>query len=195
MTKRRRAPAVLQLKITLAETDPVVWRRVLVHSDTTLHGLHRAIQFTMEWLDYHLYQFTVRGKHYEAPLPEAEEADSTRVTLGDLGLEKGESFTYVYDFGDEWVHEIVVEARRRPSRDEWLPWLLGGERAGPPEDCGGVGGFADLLEALGDPGHSEHEESRRWVGDDYDPAAFPVRAVRHSLLLANTWDPDGDEDD
>jgi hypothetical protein len=187
MTHRRRTPGVLRLKITLQDTDPAVWRRVLVHSDITLHGLHRIIQLIMEWYDYHLYEFTVGGKRYEAPDPEAEGLDATRVTLGDLALKKGDRFTYLYDFGDDWLHEMVVEARHRPSRDAWLPWLLAGERAGPPEDCGGVHGFEEFLEAIRDPEHPEHEAMRAWAGKDYDPAAFDVRAVRHALVLADAW--------
>lgn len=194
MASRRRVPAVLQLRITLAETNPPVWRRVLVHSDTTLHGLHRLIQFMFEWLDYHLYEFTIRGERYEAPLPEAEGADSTRVTLGDLAMRKGEQFTYLYDLGDHWVHQIVVEERRRPSPHAWLPWLVDGERAGPPEDCGGVDRFAEFLEALVDPDDPEHEEWRAWVGEDYDPDAFFVRTVRHALLLAGTGEMEAGED-
>lgn len=187
MARKRRAAHVLSLKISLAESNPLIWRRVLVHSDTTLHGLHRIIQLLMQWYDYHLYVFTIRGEGYEAPDPEAEGADATKVKLGSLDLEQGERFSYLYDFGDDWEHEILVEAVEQGDPEQWLPWLVDGEGAGPPEDCGGMHGFEDFLQALADPKHSEHKALRHWVGEDYDPNMFDVQGARHALLLASAW--------
>jgi len=185
--KRRRAPGVLQFKITLEGTDPPVWRRVLVPEEVTLHGLHRIVQILMQWYDYHLYEFEIRGKRYEAPDPEAEGVDSTQVRLLDLGFEPGERFTYRYDFGDDWVLELVVEKRTARKRDQWLPWVLEGERAAPPEDCGGVWGFARFLEALTDRMHEEHQQVIDWAGEDYDPDRFDRRSVNHFVIMASAW--------
>lgn len=185
--KRRREPEVLQLKVTLEGTDLPVWRRVLVPEEITLHGLHRIVQILMQWYDYHLYDFEIRGERYEAPDPEAEGADSTQVSLVDLGFEPGERFTYRYDFGDDWEHEIVVEKRIKRNRNQWLPWVVEGERAAPPEDCGGVSGFADLLEALSDPMHEEHQQMIDWAGEDYDPDRFDRRSVNHAVIMAWAW--------
>jgi len=184
---RRRGPEVLFLRISLKESVPQVWRRVLVHSDTTLQGLHRVIQILMEWQDYHLYEFVIRGERYEEQHDEAEGLDPAPVTLGSLRLEKGERFEYTYDFGDGWEHEIVVERRKRARREFWLPWVEAGERAGPPEDCGGILGFEEFLEALADPEHPEHERYRDWVGADYDPVRFDRRNATHFLRLAEAW--------
>jgi len=184
-TKRHRIRE-LQLKITLRGSNPLIWRRLHVHSETTLHRLHLNIQMLMEWYDYHLYQFEIHGNQYEFPHEEADGIDSTRVSLGDLDLSKGDTFMYLYDFGDCWEHDILIERSRIPRPNTWLPYLATGERAGPPEDCGGIGGFEQFLQVLDAPRHPDHEEMVNWVGEDYDPARFDVRAHRHALVIAES---------
>ncbi len=185
----KRKPKYLQFRIWLDEIEPQIWRRVLVPADISLHGLHRIIQLMFEWYDYHLYEFTIGERRYQEPDPEAEDEpeDSTSALLRDLGLAVGEEFTYVYDFGDHWVHRISVE--RAPARADqgWMPYVMGGERRGPPEDCGGTDGFERFLEAIRDPDDPEHDEYVTWAGGDYDPSAFDLRTVRHSVLLASAW--------
>lgn len=181
----------LCLRVRLREIEPPIWRLLLVERTTTLHELHRMIQLLFEWYDYHLYQFTVRGQRFEAPDPEAEGLNSTRARLSDFGLKAGDSFEYVYDFGDDWIHDILVEKGRRADPG-WLPWLLDGQRAGPPEDCGGVWGYEELITALNTPldevdPDEEVLSLRQWVGPDYDPERFDVRAARHALLLSAAW--------
>ncbi|HEX6940576.1 MAG TPA: plasmid pRiA4b ORF-3 family protein, partial [Longimicrobiales bacterium] len=164
-----------------------VWRRVLVPEEITLHGLHRIVQILMQWYDYHLYDFEIRGERYEAPDHEAEGADSTQVSLADLGFQPGERFTYRCDFGDNWKHEVVVEERTARQRNQWLPWVLEGERAAPPEDCGGVSASAGFFEARSDPMHEEHQQLIDWAGEDYDPNRFDRRFVNHSVIMAWAW--------
>lgn len=186
---RKPRPRLLQLRITLAHVEPPVWRLVRVPDAYTLHQLHRVIQLVFGWLDYHLYQFEAGGHRYEEPLEEAEHEDSTVVRMSDLTLARGARFTYTYDFGDYWVHEIQVEgvyiATPMDGQPE-LPVLLGGERAGPPEDCGGPHGYAELLQALADVDDPEHGEYRLWAGD-YDRERFDVRTARNNLTLAAAW--------
>lgn len=188
---------VLQLKLTLLEAEPLIWRRILVDDSTTLHQLHRMIQILMGWWDYHLYQFTVGGVRYSGPddepfLDEGIGQDASTVTLRKLGLKKGGSFEYEYDFGDSWHLAVVVERRRQDAGRRWvLPWLLEGERAGPPEDCGGIHGLERILAALeGDPPDDDDEQERlellEWLGD-YDPTGFARRTVNHFLVLAAAW--------
>jgi len=93
----------------------------------------------------------------------------------------GAKATYTYDMGDSWEHGIVLEKRLPIDPGTAYPVCTGGERACPPEDCGGIGGFYDLLDALGDPAHEQHEEIQDWVGDDYDPDAFSIEDVNHML--------------
>jgi hypothetical protein len=183
----KRKPKHLQLKIWLDEIEPQIWRRVLVPADINLHELHRIIQLLFEWYDYHLYEFTIAERRYQEPDPESEAEDSTRALLRDLGLAVGDAFTYVYDFGDFWVHWVQVE--RAPARADagWLPYVIGGERRGPPEDCGSTDGFERFLEAIRDPDDPEHYEYLAWVGGDYDPDVFDLRTVRHAVLLASAW--------
>jgi hypothetical protein len=195
VSKKRVPIRELQLKITLRDSNPPIWRRVHVLTSTTLHQLHRNVQMLMEWYDYHLYEFQIRGIKYEYPHDEADGIDSTAITLGDLGFAKGERFLYVYDFGDYWEHEILVERRKMPHPQAWLPFLAAGERAGPPEDCGGIEGFQTMLQVLADPSHPDHDDTLTWVGEDYDPARFDVRAYRHALIMAYPGGKDDYRDD
>src|SRR5215218_121944 len=151
---RKPKPRALDLRITIAEIEPPIWRRVRVPDAYTLHQLHRVIQLVFGWLDYHLYAFAIGGRRFEEPLEEAEDEDSTAVRLRDLPLGTGAGFTYTYDFGDQWVHEIVVEELYISTQiddEDPLPMLYGGGRAGPREDCGGPDGHREMCEALLDP--------------------------------------------
>jgi hypothetical protein len=116
MTIRDRGGSALQLKILFEETNPAVWRRLLVPTSITLHGFHRVIQLMMGWYDYHLYEFTIHDLRYELPMDEAEGLDSTGVTLGSLKLKKGEQFSYTYDFGDDWRHNGSIRGSGRLDR-------------------------------------------------------------------------------
>ncbi|MDH5642132.1 MAG: plasmid pRiA4b ORF-3 family protein [Nitrospira sp.] len=178
------------LRITMAEITPPIWRRIRVPEQFTLRQLHRVIQIVFSHLDYHLYEFELESRHFEAPDPESEAEDATATRLCDLAISPGSQFTYVYDFGDNWEHIIAVEAvLPMPSENspDWSPRLLDGERAAPPEDAGGPLGFMEAMEALKDQSHLRHEEIRLWVGSTYDPGKFDVWAVDHALALAVGW--------
>jgi hypothetical protein len=188
-SRKRRARHVLTLRLALRDTKPEVWRRVLVRSDLTLHALHRIFQILMQWYDYHLYMFTVGERRFEdGRIEEAEGEDARTVTLGSLALERGDSFSYEYDFGDSWEHDVVVEKIGRWRESMWLPWVEGGANAAPPEDAGGFSGFQELKEALADPDHTEHASYREWAGKDYDPYHFDVRAAQNAVMLAWAWE-------
>lgn len=190
MKPRARKPAVpphdLVLRISLREVVPEVWRRVRVPDSCSLHDLHVVLQFVFGWADSHLYDFRVADRRFEAPDAEAEGEDSTGLLLRDLKLQAGDRFEYVYDFGDDWIHDVVVEERvpGAADREGELPALLGGERAAPPEDCGGPGGFADLRAALADPASPEHAELLAWVDPLYDPDRFDPWLANQNLMLA-----------
>lgn len=185
----KRKPKHLQLRIWLDEIEPQIWRRVLVSTETSLHELHRIIQMLFEWYDYHLYEFAIGDLRYQEPDPEAEDRpkDSTRARLRNLKLAVGDEFTYLYDFGDDWVHRIRVEAVRENVDEGWTPLVIAGERRGPPEDCGGTAGFERFLEAIRDPADPEHDDYVTWVGADYDPDLLDLRTVRHAVLLSSAW--------
>jgi len=187
---RKPKPRALELRITIAEIEPPIWRRVRVPDAYTLHQLHRVIQLVFGWLDCHLYDFRIGERRFEEPLEEAEGEDSTAIRLRDLPLATGARFTYTYDFGDHWVHEIVVEDRYISTPfdedEEPLPVLYGGERAGPREDCGGPDGHREMCEALRDPDHPDHGTYRLW-SNVYDPERFDTWMARNNLTLAAAW--------
>lgn len=186
--------AICQLKITLEGVRPPVWRRILVDSETTLRGLHDVLQVVMPWQDSHLHEFNLNGERYGPPDPEElfddPAIDSRRFKLS--MIPEGAVFEYVYDFGDGWTHRILVEKKLPRDADTRYPTCVAGKRASPPEDCGGVGGYETLVEALKDPDHAEHDEIKTWVGEGYDPEAFDLDAVNHDLALLSrparkTW--------
>lgn len=175
-------PQAYQLKVTLRGIKPRIWRRILMPGSMNLEDLHYVIQTVMGWGNSHLHEFTLRGKEYADPVFELDDAeDERRVRLDRCGLQKGASFLYTYDFGDSWEHEIKVEKVLTPEEKLTHPACLAGERAGPPEDCGGVWGYESLLEALSDPDHPDHEDMLEWVGGRLDPEAFDLEAVNQEL--------------
>jgi hypothetical protein len=168
-------PAVYQIKVTLMGTDPPVWRRLSVPADLSLGELHQVIQVAMGWENAHLHQFTVQGTSYSDPDHGPERArDEDRWRLNRLA-EVGDTFHYEYDFGDSWQHEVLVEKADRVGVAGVR--CLDGARACPPEDCGGVWGYQELLEIIGDPKHPERSERMEWLGENFDPDAFSVAEV------------------
>jgi hypothetical protein len=178
------------LRVTIRDIRPAIWRQLLVPDRLTLDQLHRVLQLVFGWQDYHLYAFELGERRFEAPDPEAEGEDAAATTLGALGLSAGAEFVYRYDFGDDWEHEILVEdVRPRTPADgeEAWPALLGGARAGPPEDCGGAHGYAELIATLERPRSRAYAELRKWLGEVYDPEVFDRWAVGRILTLAAAW--------
>jgi hypothetical protein len=174
--------AVYQVKITLHGTKPPIWRRLRLPASTTLAQLHQIIQVGFGWEDAHLHAFEVGGRRYSRPDFELwdEAADEGKARLCDLAARPGTRLRYTYDFGDSWEHDVLVE---KILSSDGVPRAvcLTGRRAGPPEDCGGVWGYAELCDILADPDHPDHAERVDWLGRPYDPAAFDKDAVNASL--------------
>jgi hypothetical protein len=169
---------IYQLKVTLAGVEPPVWRRVQV-PDGMLGDLHFVIQAAMGWQDSHLHEFVVNGNRY-GPVMSGDlgTEDEEGVLLSQIvGGMKKTRFAYEYDFGDSWEHEVLFEKAVEPEPKVKYPRCLDGARACPPEDCGGVWGYADFLEAMADPKHPEHRDMKEWVGGRFDPEKFSVEAV------------------
>jgi hypothetical protein len=185
---QRAAPGgpTYQFKVTLEGTDPPIWRRIQV-PDCTLESLHVILQIVMGWDDSHLHQFLIRGMYYGVPEPEyvsagAEMRDEENLSIRKLvNMGPETRFTYEYDFGDSWNHEIVLEEKLEAEPGLAYPRCIEGQRACPPEDCGGVWGYVDLLAAIADPEHDEHMETKEWLGDEFDPAHFDLVAVNAAL--------------
>ena len=186
MTAPLSKAAVYQLKITLLETSPPVWRRFLISSDASLHRLHLILQDVMGWANYHLYRFEIDSTDYSEPSPDNELyqlpfEDSERARLGTLVVDRGSIFLYEYDFGDGWLHEVLLEDIVEHLPDRMYPICVKGRRACPPEDCGGAWGYAELLEIVRDPEHEKHRAMMEWLGGGFDPNAFDVNRVNRML--------------
>lgn len=166
---------VYQLKITLVDRVSI-WRRVQVVDDTTLAELHRILQVVMGWENYHLHRFYIYN------FGELDEGRESAVTMAQLGLgEAGGSLGYEYDFGDGWQHEIRVEKILPLQPGRSYPVCLSGRRACPPEDVGGIWGYAEFLRARKNRHHPDYYHYKEWIGSKFDPEAFSVESVNHTL--------------
>lgn len=178
---------IYQIKVTLLATDPPIWRRLLVPADLTLEQLHYVLQVAMGWDDSHMHEFLIGQQRFGTPDPMDEvfsgsgTVSERTVRLFNVLDQPKVKARYTYDFGDSWEHGIVVEKSLAPEAGLAYPTCVAGERHEPPEDCGGVPGFYNLLEALGDPEHEEHEDLLDWLGDNFDPNAFSVDEVNRQL--------------
>jgi hypothetical protein len=180
---RRTSEHAVQLLVTLREVDPPIWRRLVVPASMTLRELHAVIQTAMGWQDYHLHLFDVDGVLYGdvEEIDDRPVGDEEKLTVGQAAAAASE-FSYEYDFGDGWEHDIRVE-QTVASVGTGTPHLVGGARACPPEDCGGPWGYEHLLEALADPGHEEHEHLLSWVGGTFDAESFDLAETNANLEL------------
>jgi hypothetical protein len=176
---------VHRLKVGLHGARPPIWRRLEVPSSYTLDKLHQTIQRAFGWQDYHLWVFETPGGEYGTPDPELEHRDAVSSRLRQVAPQPGDRIRYTYDFGDGWRHDIAVEEVFAAEPGVAYPRCVAGRRAGPPEDCGGIWGYHELLEILADPDHPEHRQRLEWLGlstaDDLDPAAFDQAEVNRSL--------------
>jgi len=175
-----------QLKITLP--DLPVWRRLRVRGDVNLGLLHAVIQVAMGWTNSHLHQFSIGKKRYSDPRTNDDmgfgepDLDEEKAVLMEVVPRAKTKFIYEYDFGDSWEHYITVEKIHEPdTAHTGIAECLDGACACPPEDCGGIGGYADLLEIIKDPNHEEHESMMEWLGGEFDPNAFDIEKVNKYL--------------
>ena len=182
---------IARIGIELREIEPKLWRRVDVPLTTTLQVLHDIIQVTVGWTDSHLFEFRVGERVYSEPHPtdellERKVHDAAGIRLRTLIDRDVERLLYVYDFGDDWRHDVVIEEVGDGAADVDYPAFVAGKRRCPPEDVGGAPGFMRFLEAALDPFHDEHEEVLAWYGKPFDPGDIDERYVRLALTtIAN----------
>jgi len=166
----------------LEEIRPVIWRRLLVPGGVPLPKLHGMFQAAMGWTDSHLHQFRVDGSLYGTQIDDYPEDELDEASLTVIGaLRAVRRFFYDYDFGDDWNHEVVVEDIETTRFGLKHAVCLDGQRACPPEDVGGVGGYEEFLEVLADPDHEEYERYRIWSGGRFDSEAFSVAEANIAL--------------
>lgn len=186
--KREPIDSLYQWKITLLETVPPVWRRIQV-ADCTLDKLHEHIQTVMGWTNSHLHRFEIDGRVYADPdlmeesFEEIDCQDSGTTLLSDIVPVNSKQFSilYIYDFGDCWRHEVLFEGGPVRKEGQRYPLCLEGSQACPPEDVGGVSGYANFVEIIGDRNHPEHVEMLEWAGGLFDPDEFDVKAATKSM--------------
>ncbi len=171
--------------VLLGVSKPPVWRRLLVPASIHLDDFHDVIQASMGWTDMHLHSFTAGRDEFGPSDPMSDAEDESRVTLKRLLREIGDRIRYTYDFGDNWEHEITLEAVVPAQPTGLRPACIAGRGSCPPEDCGGPWGYADLREALADPAHELHADSLEWLGLDhaseFEPARFDLDEANHAL--------------
>lgn len=183
MSKKKQPVSVYRLKVTLKESKPPIWRKIQVNSNITLYKLHQILQVVMGWFDSHLHQFVVHGEYYGTPDPDfgPDVKNEKRIKLSQVVFEAGDKFIYEYDFGDCWEHVILLEKILEPEVGAHYPICLKGKRACPPEDCGGIWGYYDLLEAIQDSAHPEHKDMLEWIGGSFDPEEFDGDVINQKL--------------
>ena len=186
-----RAPEnIYQLKISLDNARPPIWRRILIPTSATFRHLHETIQLSFGWSDCHLHDFQVENRLVRQPRSitdisfedvepwwdNDEKSDEKRVKLCDVLHSTGDGCKYWYDFGDDWWHSIVLEKILPAVEGIDYPVCIKGKRACPPEDCGGPWGYADLCNILAKPSHPDHQEKLEWLGlnnaSEFDPEDF-----------------------
>ncbi|MEQ1747061.1 MAG: plasmid pRiA4b ORF-3 family protein [Saprospiraceae bacterium] len=168
---------IYQLKITLKNISPTIWRRVEVQSDINLDDLSRVILNVMGWYGGHLMIFEIGRREFYFDKESAHQFDGilmSKARLNKYLTAPKDKAKFTYDFGDDWQHNVVLEKILDPEPGATYPRCTAGKRKCPPEDCGGPWAYAGILEALKDPDKTKNKELLEWVGDDYDPEAFSV---------------------
>jgi hypothetical protein len=184
MSKRTVVASLYELSVTLLEIEPRIWRRFTVPSGIRLCCLHDVLQVVMGWTDVHAHQFEKDERSWGVIEYDHDPGmeNEARMPLDKVLSEVGESIIYVYDFGDNWKHEVVLE-KVLPLQLETLPLrCVAGERRCPPEDVGGVPGYQDFLDVTFEPRHEKFDHHRRWAGGPFQPEEFNLPAVNAVLL-------------
>ena len=174
-----------QFRITLHGIKPLIWRRIQVPASYTFWDLHVAIQDAMGWTDTHLHEYRLKnpktGRKINIGIP--DEDFGSKVSLGwkkkisDFFTQQNPEAEYMYDFGDNWRHIVALEGILPRQEGVTYPRCIGGERACPPEDCGGSHGYEDFLDIIKDINHDEHDSMLEWVGGEFHPEQFDCSAV------------------
>jgi hypothetical protein len=176
---------IFRVYVSLLDIEPPIWRRIELSCRTTLKQLHRILQIAMGWSDSHLHEFVVNGQRYGISDPAYDEPGEViaegRVRLEEVLPVSKASILYTYDLGDNWQHSIRLESIHSPEPGVDYPRVLKGARSCPPEDCGGTGGYADLLEILLDATHEDFEQARAWAGEEFNAEVFSVDGVNRRL--------------
>jgi hypothetical protein len=173
-------PDIIQLKVSLKHSNPLIWRRILVEGDMSFEDLHLVIQYAMGWENCHLYCFNFDGIRLSSSphvddgyLEDNKFEDASIIRIGSVLKEHDQQFLYEYDFGDSWIHDVTVEQFLNRDKKIIYPVCLAGEMNCPPEDCGGIPGYLNLLEVMSGPDSPEKDDIIDWLGS-FDPEEFNI---------------------
>ena len=180
---------IYQIQIALKGSKPKIWRRLLIPSDTSLPKLHEIIQIAMGWEGYHLHQFEKNNICYSTKSIEddmwggVDIVDYKRIKISSLLISEKDKIKYEYDFGDSWEHDVILEKITDVTEKPKHAVCIAGKRNCPPEDCGGIWGYEDLLEILKNPEHAEYQEMLDWLGDEFDAEYFSKDETNQLLKM------------
>ena len=179
----------LHFKITLMENDLPIWRKFQVTESYRMDRFHQVVQIVMGWHNAHLHEFRFQDRNigmlldddFEFPTVE----DETGIYLRNLSLAQGDMFVYLYDFGDSWEHTFQLEKISEGVQPN--PFCTSGEGACPPEDCGGVRGYKDMLKVLKNPSDPEYDSWMEWLPHNFEPGRFPKDLINDELKRFAAW--------
>ncbi|RLD59059.1 MAG: plasmid pRiA4b ORF-3 family protein [Bacteroidetes bacterium] len=186
---------VLQLKVSLQRIEPPIWRRLEVKDNISFYELHHVIQIAMGWWNAHLFEFSI--DNYKIGITDGDMVaegtlESKEVKLSRLIDTEKKKFRYLYDFGDNWEHEIEVEKISPMVNGKSYPSCTGGERNCPPEDILGFPGYMNLLNVMKDKNNPEYHGMLEWLGEEFDPEYFDLKETNGELqfiIKTKNWDP------
>jgi hypothetical protein len=174
---------VFTLRLNVVGCQPKIWRRLVVRETMWLSRLHDSIQILFDWFDYQTHTFNLDDLRFGNPVKRDELAieDDRDVTLADIDLEHRDRFTYAYHFGESWQVDVKVEKSGVVEKGVYYPACVAGERAGPPEDCGGIEAFHDMLACIKEPHTDLGREWIEWLGPDYNPEVCDLEKINKAL--------------
>lgn len=184
----QRSNRTMVFRVSLLDIKPDIWREIEVPATYSFWDLHVAVQDAMGWLDCHLHMFRVpdpeTGEIGEIGIPDEDgfldgppTSPGWEIAIADYFIKPGDQASYEYDFGDGWEHQVSLERISESKKGMKYPKCLNGKRACPPEDCGGVWGYEQLLGIISNPEHEEHETMMEWLGGEFDPENFDAESV------------------
>ena len=173
---------IYQIHVSLTDIEPKIWRGLLLYSDIFLIDFHRIIQTAMGWTNSHLHQFKAGKMDYAPAEFEIENSKNSRtIKLNSILKKEKSKILYEYDFGDGWYHEIVLQKIIEDDEKGQIPRCIGGNRNCPPEDCGGIGGYIELLRTISNPKHEDYKSMMEWLGGEFDPEYFDIDNINKQL--------------
>jgi hypothetical protein len=179
---------IYQIKISLKDIRPEIWRRIQIDSNASLYELHHIIQIAFNWWNYHLYQFVINDKLYKTRtrygnpelLDDPEAIDDRSTLLSSILFNEKDTLIYEYDFGDSWKHLIKLEKIIQIGKIKHLK-CTAGKLNTPPEDCGGVPGFYNFVEIMSDKKSRDYKSTKKWYGGEFDPTSFNIVKINENL--------------